>query len=101
MWQVKGDALCKQMNCVKGVKALEGENLYTYHTLHADLSEAQLKMVREASRWEKTPGAESQEDVKENSQGWCVRVLRRLVEMGVVKKEVVDEIEGRMDPSIK
>ncbi|PGH23424.1 hypothetical protein AJ80_02534 [Polytolypa hystricis UAMH7299] len=43
----------------------------------------QMAVVQEVTEREPPPRAETRRDVKENCQGWCVRVLANLVERGL------------------
>ena len=55
--------------------------------------------VDEIARAEKPPSAPNRAAVTEHCQGWTVRVVRRLVEEGIVKRDgVVGMLEGYLDP---
>ena len=54
--------------------------------------------MEEAVDKEVPPQAASLKEVWENCQGWCVRVLKRLGEEGVVSEEMVERVRGMVDP---
>lgn len=61
------------------------------------LSKEQVEMMTKIATNEKPPRAASRRDVDENCQGWCVRVVKRLIEKGWVKKEWLHKTESMME----
>ncbi|KAL2128951.1 hypothetical protein VTI74DRAFT_8418 [Chaetomium olivicolor] len=98
VWQVKGDAeLMHFEHIASGVDQMRSDSFAWHQVVCTDLSEEQLKRVDEICRGEKPPSAPNRREVKEHCQGWTIRVLRRLVEEGILEAEMVDGLEGRMD----
>ncbi|QPG97585.1 hypothetical protein C2857_006573 [Epichloe festucae Fl1] len=93
VWQVKGDATFMHYMYANEAALFASQSYYTSYALNSNLSKSQESLVNEAAGKEKPPRAKDQRSVRENCQGWTVRVLRRLQRDGVVKKETVDWIE--------
>ena len=113
-FQVTGDAECMHYEHVElgsgaglesavDVTTLEG--FLTAYTLASfpmpsqkyDENEA-VKVVKEIVWNEPAPRAASRKDVRENCQGWAVRVLQRLMERGLVEERKVSMVKGLMQP---
>lgn len=99
VWQVTGDAEFMHFEHAAGVDQMSSPTFAWHQFLSQDLSDGQLARVDEIVRAEKPPSAPNRAAVKEHCQGWTVRVVRRMVEEGIVKREgVVGMLEGYMDP---
>jgi hypothetical protein len=99
MWQVTGDAEFMRFEQATGVDRMSSPDYAWHQVLNQDLGDEQLARVDEIARAEEPPSAPNRAAVKEHCQGWTVRVVRRLVEEGIVKREgVVAMLEGYMDP---
>ncbi|KAJ2928365.1 hypothetical protein H1R20_g8727, partial [Candolleomyces eurysporus] len=92
-WQVTGDATFMHYQHGDDVAVFAAPEGKTFYTLNNDLSEDQEKEVEAAVSEEAPPSAPDRASVKEHCQGWTIRVLRRLEDGGVVKKETVNWIE--------
>ena len=77
-----------------------GNSVWYTRVINDGLSEEQERRVDEIARGETPPRAKSRREVKENCQGWTVRVLKRLVGEGIVDGGGghVGWLEGVMDP---
>lgn len=82
---------------IQDVDITTAENFYTLYQL-AEISEEQAGIVKEIAEGEMPPKAENRAAVGENCQGWCVRVLGRLVGREIVGREKVDMVTGLMEP---
>ncbi|KAK3902669.1 hypothetical protein C8A05DRAFT_43968 [Staphylotrichum tortipilum] len=99
MWQVTGDAEFMHFEQAAGVDRMSSPDFAWHQVLSQDLSDEQLARVEEIVRTEKPPSAPNRASVKEHCQGWTVRVVKRLVDEGIVQREgVVEMLEGYMDP---
>ena len=98
-WQVTGDAEFMHFEHAAGVNRMESPDFAWHQVLSQDLSEGQLLRVDEIARAETPPSAPNRAAVTEHCQGWTVRVVRRLVAEGIVKRDgVVGMLEGYLDP---
>ncbi|OIW28099.1 hypothetical protein CONLIGDRAFT_462426 [Coniochaeta ligniaria NRRL 30616] len=93
VWQVTGDALCMHYNNLSDTAQFAAEGFNSNYELNSNLSEAQERMVEEAVKDELPPAADDERSIKENCQGWTIRVLRRLQGQGVVAERTADWIE--------
>ena len=62
----------------------------------AYLDEQQTDHVRSCSENETPPRAENQALITENCQGWTVRVVARLVRLGIVEQSRLNDIQPLM-----
>ncbi|KAF2647159.1 hypothetical protein K491DRAFT_699815 [Lophiostoma macrostomum CBS 122681] len=63
----------------------------------ATLSRSAMQVVEEVANEQKAPWAENRREARENCQGWCVRVVKKLVDRGVVKGQKVAMLEGMIE----
>jgi len=99
VWQVTGDALSMHYNNLNDTAQFAAEGFSSNYELNSNLSEAQERMIEEAVKDELPPAAEDERSIKENCQGWTIRVLRRLQSQGVVTDGTADWIErDLLDP---
>lgn len=82
---------------IQDVDITTAENFYTLYQL-AEVSEEQAGIVKEIAEGEMPPRAEDRKAVRENCQGWCVRVLGRLAGRGVVERGKVEIVRQLMEP---
>lgn len=80
------------------VDVLNSRSFRGFIMLNSNLSPEQVAIIDRVAKSEPPPSAPNQRAVRENCQGWTVRVLRRLQAKGVVKKHKVDEVEEQMQP---
>ena len=73
---------------VEGDEKLSDDNIREQRDL--------IERVRYWSLLEIPPAARSQREVEENCQGWCLRVVERLVEDGFVEKRWIWSLRGMM-----
>lgn len=98
LYQVTGDAESMTYEpSIQDVDITRAENFYTLYQL-AEISEEQAGIVKEIAEGEMPPKAENRKSVRENCQGWCVRVLGRLVGRGIVGKEKLEMVRELMEP---
>ncbi|RAK99905.1 uncharacterized protein BO80DRAFT_476881 [Aspergillus ibericus CBS 121593] len=99
VYQVKGDAefmSYEPSEGVVGLEVLEGRvDVFVLGVLEAGRGE---EMVRRVAGEESPPKARSRREVRENCQGWVVRVLERLVGAGVLGEEKLGMVRGMMEP---
>lgn len=100
VWQVKGDALLMHYQHAENVALLRSGSYYTSYVLNSDLSKSQESLIKEAAGKEKPPQAKNQRSVKENCQGWTIRVLKRLQGGNVVNKQQVMWVEKELKEPI-
>ena len=97
-YQVTGDATF--MRYESNEDAPSPTSCPDYHTSFemARLAEGQEDVVRRCIEAEAPPWAEDRASVRENCQGWCIRVLKRLREAGVVSEEWVGKAGEMEEP---
>lgn len=99
VWQVTGDAMCMHYNNLSDTAHFAAEGFRSSYELNPSLSEVQERMIEEAVRVELPPSAEEERSIKENCQGWTIRVLRRLQSQGIVAGGTAEWIErDLLDP---
>lgn len=96
-YQVTGDATFMRYESWQDASPLSSESYHTSYVL-ARLTEGQGEVVRLCTEAEAPPRAVDRASVRENCQGWAIRVLRRLREAGVVGEEWVRFAEGIEEP---
>lgn len=96
-YQVTGDATYMTYIHYLNINLLESESYSASYAL-GDISEDQHKTVRKCAETEPPPRAASRTEVKENCQGWALRVLKRLSDQGIVSTEWVTSVEDLMEP---
>lgn len=68
---------------------------------HFEIAELDVSGVASVCYWanqEPPPLAPSQREVRENCQGWTIRVVRHLVEQGLVTQAWLQSLYGLMEP---
>lgn len=97
VYQVTGDATFMRYEVQRDASPLGSESYHTSYVL-ARLGEGQEDAVRSCAEAEAPPSAESRASVRENCQGWAIRVLRRLRGEGIVSEGWVEFAEGIEEP---
>lgn len=90
-YQVTGDA--EFMSYVEDVRAELSDDFRDSYQL-ATITKEQAEEVREVAKSEAPPMAKDRASVVENCQGWAVRVVERLVGMGIVGREKLGMMRG-------
>jgi hypothetical protein len=72
------------------------EDFYDYYEL-AKLDDQGKELLLSAVEIEDAPQAPTQKEVKENCQGWVLRVVERLVNAGVVERRWVSSLTQMME----
>jgi hypothetical protein len=98
VWQVKGDAECMRYQHASNIDIFNSASFYWHQVVSPNLSHAQYGIIDKITRDEQPPRAANRAAVKENCQGWTIRVLRRLVRHGIVEERTVTMLQGYMDP---
>jgi hypothetical protein len=98
IYQVKGYA-----ECMTYQPSTEPRQIWTPDTFLnmyelATLTEEAAAIVKEVAGQEPPPQAASRHDVKENGQGWTVRVLEKLAARGIVPKEKLEMVKSMVEP---
>ena len=70
--------------------------LNIYHL--ASVTEEQEELVRQVAEQEPPPQAANRQSVTENCQGWTVRVITKLVEMGIVPTAKLEMARSMVEP---
>ncbi|KAJ5586983.1 uncharacterized protein N7459_002748 [Penicillium hispanicum] len=84
LYQVKGDAEYMVYEPSSGPIDIAGsEDFYAMYQL-GTVSEEQALVVKEVAENEMPPRAPDRRSVRENCQGWAVRVIGKLVDRGIV-----------------
>lgn len=98
IYEVKGDAQYMSYQCSDTpIDIIQSDGFANIYTL-AVLTDKQDMVVRQVAEKEPPPRAADRLSVTENCQGWCVRVIARLVEMGIVKASKLEMVRGMVQP---
>ena len=97
VYQVTGDATFMRHEFQRNSSPLISESFHASYVL-AQLEEGQEDIVRSCARMEAPPSAENRAAVKENCQGWVIRVLQRLREAEIVSERWLKFAEGLEEP---
>lgn len=98
IYQVKGDAEFMKYEPSNGLEDIvQSESFSTLYQL-AVLTEEQATVVKQIADNEPPPRAPNRQSVKENCQGWTVRVIAKLVERGIVPPAKLDMARSMMEP---
>ncbi|KAJ5262491.1 hypothetical protein N7497_009294 [Penicillium chrysogenum] len=98
VFQVKGDAEYMSYLPSDGVVNIvqSGSFLNIYHL--AAVTEEQQTVVRDVAAAEVPPRAEDRKSVTENCQGWSIRVITKLVGLGLVPTAKLDMARNMLEP---
>jgi hypothetical protein len=97
VYQVKGDAEFMEYEHAEGVDILTSESLKTAYTL-CNLTQDQAERVAYYANTEPPPSAPDRASVRENCQGWTVRVLEKLAEEGIVTEDWLERVKDMVEP---
>ena len=98
VFQVTGDALNMRYDHANNIDIMRLENFHDSFLLKSDLSATHLQTIKDFVVHEPPPRAENQRDVKENCQGWTIRVMRDLVDSGMIGEKWIESAKDMMDP---
>ncbi|GKZ26041.1 hypothetical protein AbraIFM66951_003220 [Aspergillus brasiliensis] len=96
VYQVTGDAEFMVYEPEEGVELSSIEDLCNVFVL-GEVDEDGARVVESVAGSEVPPRARCRREVKENCQGWVVRVVERLVGMQLVKGEKVGFLRGMVE----
>ncbi|RJE24594.1 hypothetical protein PHISCL_03072 [Aspergillus sclerotialis] len=98
IYQVKGDAEHMRYQPSNSVTNIVQSDTFLniYHL--ALLTEQQDMVVRQVAEQEPSPQAANRQLVTENCQGWTLRVIARLVEMGIVPTAKLQMARSMLQP---
>lgn len=97
IFQVQGDAIAMHHAHLNNTNILISQS-YKDSYIIARLNEHQAEKLRHWADQEAPPGAPNQAAVRENCQGWTIRVIRRLVTEGIVEQKWVDSAVSLQEP---
>lgn len=97
IYQVTGDATFMRHETFEVASPVRSESYHTSYVL-ARLEKGQADVVRSCAEGESPPRAVDRASVKENCQGWTIRVVKRLRDAGIVSGEWVTFAEGLEEP---
>jgi hypothetical protein len=97
VYQVKGDALAMSYDHASNVNPLESVSFKDSYIIARPTAE-QAARVGYWVNQEVPPRAPNQAAVQENCQGWTIRVMRRLVQEGVVAQSWLNSAENLKEP---
>ena len=97
VFQATGDAIAMTYSPVEDTNLLDSPTYKTSYII-AQLDNEQAARVRFRAVNEPPPSAPNQADVRENCQGWAIRVIGRLVGEGIVEEKWVGFARGMQQP---
>lgn len=97
VFQVKGDAVAMHHAHANNTNVLSSQS-YKDSYIIARPTEHQAARVRYWATHEAAPIAPTQAAVRENCQGWTIRVIRRLVAEGIVQQKWVNTAVSLQQP---
>lgn len=98
VYQVKGDAECMRYLPSTGpINIVNSTSFLNIYQL-AIVTEQQAMVVKQIAESESPPKAANRASVKENCQGWTVRVITKLVDRGVVPAAKLQMAKSMMEP---
>ncbi|KAG6365896.1 hypothetical protein INS49_000072 [Diaporthe citri] len=102
VWQVWGDHQCMtyyHSPATKLVPLLSSDSYQDHHPMNTRLTKEQEAKVDRVCNTIPAPSAPTPRDIKDNCRTWVIKVLRELVNQGVVKKDDVDNVEKLVGPA--
>jgi len=99
VYQVKGDHTYMVYKHRDNIKIFHSASFRDMFHL-AQLNENSIQRVRYWAENEPPPRAASQAEVKETCQSWTLRVIRRLVEDGMVHKDWCEKLQRMVDSPV-
>ncbi|KAI0190048.1 hypothetical protein EV127DRAFT_481496 [Xylaria flabelliformis] len=97
VYQVKGDAIHMYHDHAREKNIFMSESYFDSFNL-GNLDNKGREMVEHCAYNQAPPSAPNAAAIKENCQGWAVRVLGDLEEKGVVSKGTADKLVPSMEP---
>ena len=97
VFQVRGDAVDMHFAHLENEDVLRLEG-YNDSYIIARPTEQQARRVQHWANHEEPPSARNQAAVRENCQGWSIRVMRRLVAEGIIEGKWVDTAQSLQEP---
>lgn len=89
-FQVTGDATHMVLKTEQDIDRLHAPDYHTSYELKEGLLSDHISLLGDAVLSEPPPEAPDRRSVKENCQGWTLRVLARLAEKGLVEPKDID-----------
>lgn len=96
-YQVKGDAELMHHTYAEGVNIQNAASFKTAYT-RANLSQVQAELVAYYANQEAPPSAPDRASVRENCQGWAVRVLEKPKGQNIVTEEWLENAKSMLEP---
>lgn len=98
VYQVKGDS--ERIRYVPSARPVNVVNSASFLNLYqlAIITEQQSTVVRQIAESDSPPKAENHASVKENCQGWVVRVIAKLVDKNLVPDTKLQMAKSMMEP---
>lgn len=93
IYEVRGDVRAMRFDTAKGYRVSGLDNVHSVYTL-ALLDQDDVGTIREVAESEESPRAEARTEAIEKCQDWCVRVVRKLAEKGLVGEHKADMMEA-------
>lgn len=97
VYQVKGDALAMRYAHASDVNPLTSNSFKDSYIIARPTAQQTARVGYWANQ-EVPPSAPNQAAVQENCQGWTTRVIRQLVQEGVVPQNWLDFAESLKEP---
>ncbi|KAL1858047.1 hypothetical protein Daus18300_010159 [Diaporthe australafricana] len=98
VYQVSGDAEFMDYRPYQDVPTLSCLDIRDYFVLVPNLTPQMEDIVRHVAVAEPPPQAKSRKDVTENCQHWSIRVMRKLVERGMMDSQKVIDCHKLVEP---
>src|SRR6266487_4158462 len=98
LYQVKGDAEFMEYRPSDGMIDIKLSQSFLDMYELASLTEEQAKVVEEVAQNETPPRAEDRRFIKENCQGWTVRVIAKLVAKDLVSNAKLEMVKDMLEP---
>lgn len=96
-YQVTGDAIGMQYVHADDINITASDDFYDSYVL-AQLDTNGSQRLHYWANRERPPSAPTQADVRENCQGWTVRVIQRLVTEGFILRHKLTYVQGLQQP---
>lgn len=97
VYQVKGDATYMRFDHAANVNILNSTSLLDSYIICDNMTESSIAWLQRIVQEELPPNAPNRREVKENCQGWTLRVLSKLARYGVINAGWVESARGMMD----
>lgn len=97
VFQVKGDVELMRYLPFDEVD-LTASNSYVTSYVLSTIPKDKVALIREVARQEPPPSAPNRREVRENCQGWTIRVIKQLISRGVVPSHKLAMAERLQEP---